>query len=124
MLANAPLIAFLATTDAARTRAFFEESVGLKFVADQHVALVFDCHGIELRIQKVEAVDPPGYTVLGWQVADIAAAVGELARRGVAFTRYDFMEQDELGIWTAPGGARVAWFKDPDGHTLSLTQHP
>ncbi|MDB5101371.1 MAG: Glyoxalase/bleomycin resistance protein/dioxygenase [Cyanobacteria bacterium RYN_339] len=122
MLTNAPPIAFLATTDAERARAFYEGQLGLTFVADQHVFLLFDAHGTRLHIQKVEAVDPPGYTVLGWQVADIAGEVRALAASGVTFERYDFIEHDEAGIWTAPGGARIAWFKDPDGHTLSLTQ--
>jgi hypothetical protein len=62
------------------------------------------------------------YTVLGWQVPDILAAVGELEARGVPLLRYDGIAQDELGIWTSPTGARVAWFEDPDGNVLSVTQ--
>jgi hypothetical protein len=75
-----------------------------------------------LRIARVREFQPQPFTVLGWQVKDIAASIRELARRGVRFERYGFFEQDELGIWRAPGGAQIAWFKDPDGNTLSLTQ--
>jgi hypothetical protein len=64
----------------------------------------------------------PGYTVLGWRVADIAATARGLAGRGVEFLRHDGMDQDENGAWTTPGGDKVAWFADPDGNVLSLTQ--
>jgi predicted enzyme related to lactoylglutathione lyase len=83
---------------------------------------VLDAHGTMLRVTAVHEVARAGYTVLGWRVADIAVATRELAARGVIFLRYEGMGQDEHGIWTAPGGAQVAWFADPDGNTLSLTQ--
>jgi catechol 2,3-dioxygenase-like lactoylglutathione lyase family enzyme len=122
MLSTAKLIAFVATADAARAREFYESMLGLRVVEDQPFALVLECGGTILRVQKVEAVRAAPYTSLGWQVADIATKVRELARRGVKFERYGGMEQDDLGIWTSPGGARVAWFRDPDGNVLSLTQ--
>jgi catechol 2,3-dioxygenase-like lactoylglutathione lyase family enzyme len=123
MLANASVMAFVATADAARSRAFYEETLGLKLLEDDMFALVFDLNGIMLRVQKVGEVVIAPYTALGWQVNDIAAEVRALAGRGVSFLRFDGMGQDELGVWNAPGGAaKVAWFKDPDGHTLSLTQ--
>jgi catechol 2,3-dioxygenase-like lactoylglutathione lyase family enzyme len=113
---------FVATADAAKARAFYETTLGLTFVEDSPFALVFDLNGTMLRVQKVEALTPPPYTALGWQVSDIAAQVGDLSSRGVIFERYDWMPQDELGIWTTPEGSKVAWFKDPDGNLLSLTQ--
>jgi hypothetical protein len=85
-------------------------------------ACVLDANGIMLRVTAVPEVSPPGYTVLGWRITDIAATVRALTARGVAFLRYDAMDQDEQGIWTTPGGDQVAWFADPDGNTLSLTQ--
>jgi len=91
-------------------------------ISDDDFALALDAGGTTLRVQKVAEVNPPPFTVLGWQVADIAAAVDELGKRGVKFERYPGMDQDPRGIWHAPSGARVAWFKDRDGHTLSLTQ--
>jgi catechol 2,3-dioxygenase-like lactoylglutathione lyase family enzyme len=121
MLGESELMAFCATADAERARAFYEGTLGLRLVADEPYALVFDAHGTMLRLQKVQAVTFAPGTALGWKVADIAEAVRELARRGVHFERYEGMEQDELGVW-AVGGAKVAWFKDPDGHTLSLTE--
>lgn len=122
MLGHSPLIAFAATTNAARARIFYEGVLGLPFVSDDPSAMVFDSNGIMLRLFKVERLAPAAHTVLGWSVAQIEATVDALAARGVAFERYPRMEQDARGIWTSPSGARVAWFKDPDGNILSLTQ--
>ena len=91
-------------------------------MTDDQFAVVFDCNGTELRIQKVKAVQPPSFTVLGWRVPNIREAVTGLTQRGVMFERYGFMQQDELGVWLAPSGAKVAWFKDPDGNVLSVTE--
>lgn len=121
-LKNQPIVAFTATANPERARAFYAETLGLRLVSDMPFALVFDAGGTELRVQKVQAVQAPTYTTLGWQVDDIEAMVDALAERGVSFVRYDFMEQDERGIWSAGNGARVAWFHDPDGNLLSLTQ--
>jgi len=122
MLATAKLMAFVATSDGARARAFYEGRLGLTVIYDDAFALALDAGGTMLRVQKVGAIDPPPFTVLGWQVTDIAAAVDELGQRGVKFEIYPGMDQNPRGIWHAPSGARVAWFKDPDGNTLSLTQ--
>ncbi len=122
MLGDCPMMAFVATRDGARARAFYEGKLGLRFVSDDPSAIVFDVGGTMLRVQKVEKLAPAQYTVLGWKVPDIASAIAGLARSGVVFERYGFFEQDELGVWTSPSGAKVAWFKDPDGNTLSLTQ--
>jgi len=122
MLDASPIIAFAAITNATRARRFYEETLGLTFVADEPPALVFDAHGTMLRLAKLPSVAAAPYTVLGWQVADIAAERDRLAANGVVFERYPGLPQDELDICTFPGGARVAWFKDPDGNLLSLTQ--
>ncbi len=124
MLADARTVAFLATADADRARAFFRDTLGLALTEETGFAMVFDAGGSELRIQKVETVVAAPYTALGWNVASIEATPAELSRRGVGFERYGFIEQDEAGIWQAPSGARVAWFRDPDGHTLSISQQP
>lgn len=123
MLADARLTAFVATANAARSKPFYERTLGLRLVGDDSFALVFDANGTELRIQKVENVQPPPFTVLGWQVADIRKAIAGLSTRGVTLERYAFLEQDDVGIWSAPGGAKVAWFKDPDGNLLSVAQY-
>ncbi len=122
MLQEQELIAFVATRDAARAKAFYADTLGLHFVADEPVALVFDAHGTMLRVQKVDSHTAFPYTALGWRVADIAAEVEALTARGVRFERYEGFNQDAQGIWSAPSGARVAWFKDPDENVLSLTQ--
>jgi predicted enzyme related to lactoylglutathione lyase len=122
MLANNALIAFVATTSAERAKSFYRDALGLDLQRDDPYALVFDAHGTMLRVQKVEAVEPPPYTVLGWAVPDIKLAVQALGQRGVQVERFPGLELDDLGIWTTPDGSRVAWFKDPEGHVLSLTQ--
>ncbi len=122
MLGSSDLVAFAATADLRRAREFYEQVLGLTVTQDTDFACVFDARGTMLRVTAVEQVARPGYTVLGWRVADIEATARELAARGVRFTRYDGMDQDENGVWTTPGGDQVAWFSDPDGNTLSLTQ--
>jgi catechol 2,3-dioxygenase-like lactoylglutathione lyase family enzyme len=122
MLGSSELVAFAATADLRRAREFYEQVLGLTVTQDTDFACVFDARGTMLRVTAVEQVARPGYTVLGWRVADIEATARELAARGVRFTRYDGMGQDENGVWTTPGGDQVAWFADPDGNTLSLTQ--
>jgi catechol 2,3-dioxygenase-like lactoylglutathione lyase family enzyme len=121
-LAESPLVAFMATRHAARARAFYESTLGLRVIADTPFALVLDSRGTTVRIQKVETLTPHPFTSLGWKVADIAKTIDDLRGRGVVFERYPSLPQDEAGIWTTPDGSRVAWFKDPDGNTLSLTQ--
>jgi catechol 2,3-dioxygenase-like lactoylglutathione lyase family enzyme len=124
LLGSAKLMAFAATRNPEQAKAFYADKLGLDFLYDDGFAVVFNANGVTLRIARVQEVAKAQYTVLGWEVADIAAKVKELSAAGVKFERYGFPDQDELGIWTAPGGARVAWFKDPDGNTLSLSQHP
>ena len=122
VLASAPVIAFVATTNPERSKAFYSDMLGLRLTGEDPFALVFDAGGTMLRVATVPELKPAGYTVLGWTVSDIERAVRELTAKGVAFQRYDGMPQDDLGIWTSPGGARIAWFLDPDGNTLSLTE--
>jgi catechol 2,3-dioxygenase-like lactoylglutathione lyase family enzyme len=123
LLTSASIMAFVATTDAARAKTFYHGLLGLRLVSDEQFALVFDAAGIMLRLQKVKEVRQAQYTALGWSVPDIAAKVEELEKAGVQFERYGLPGQDEKGIWTPPGSTtKVAWFKDPDGNVLSLTQ--
>jgi catechol 2,3-dioxygenase-like lactoylglutathione lyase family enzyme len=119
---SARIVAFVGTLNSARAKQFYQGTLGLKLVSEDNFALTFDVQGTMLRVSTVPKLTPAGFTVLGWQVEDIAAAVRDLQKAGVKFERYDF-PQDELGIWSAPGGAKVAWFKDPDGNILSLSQH-
>lgn len=122
MLGASQVMAFVATADAARAKAFYRDTLGLRLVADEKFALVFDSHGTAVRVQKVTSVTPSRYTVLGWNVPDIGAAMERLRAGGVRFESFGLPGQDERGVWTASDGTRVAWFKDPDGNVLSLTQ--
>lgn len=124
MRGDTKTIAFVATARAAAALAFYRDVLGFTLQEDAPHALVFEAFGTMLRIQKVEHLEPQPFTALGWAVADIRAEVDALAARGVAFERYGFIPQDDEGIWTTPDGAKVAWFHDPDGNTLSLTQFP
>jgi len=124
ILGRSELIAFAPTTDAARARAFYEGVLGLRLVSDEKpFALVFDASGTMIRVTTVPELKPQPFTILGWRVADIEATVDRLAAAGVEFQRYKGMnDSDPRGIWNSPSGARVAWFKDPDGNVLSLTE--
>jgi catechol 2,3-dioxygenase-like lactoylglutathione lyase family enzyme len=116
------IVAFVATSNPAAARHFYRDLLGLELVSEDDFALVFDVHGTMLRVTRVKDVRAAEYTVLGWRVADIVAAATRLRAAGVKTERYAGMRQDGHGIWTSPSGARVAWFKDPDGNTLSITQ--
>ena len=123
-LAQQRIMVFVPTRDPDRARKFYRDTLGLPLVSEElPFALVFDVNGTMLRVTVVEKLNPPPFTVLGWQVPDITIAAKTLQNAGVTFERYPGMPQDELGIWTSPSGAKVAWFKDPDGNTLSLSQH-
>jgi catechol 2,3-dioxygenase-like lactoylglutathione lyase family enzyme len=122
MLDSAPLIAFVSATDADRARRFFRDVLGLRLVSESPFALEFDCAGTMLRVTLVDKMAPAPYTVLGWRVSDVAATVRSLARAGVSLERYEAMTQSQDGIWTAPSGAKVAWFKDADGNLLSVSE--
>jgi catechol 2,3-dioxygenase-like lactoylglutathione lyase family enzyme len=122
MLGN--LIAFIPTRNGDAARVFYETKVGLRFISEDQFAVVFQSGVNIVRIARTGSFTPAPYTILGWESSDIERDVREMSARGVTFERYDYMgPQDELGIWTAPGGAKVAWFKDPDGNTLSISQH-
>jgi catechol 2,3-dioxygenase-like lactoylglutathione lyase family enzyme len=121
MLSSATVIGFIPTTDFRQAKRFFATTLGLRFVARDKFALVFESGGTMIRVVKVGEFAAAGFTVFGWQVADIEERVRKLAERGILFERYAWMKQDDLGIWTAPGGTKVAWFKDPDGNVLSLS---
>jgi len=116
------LMAFVATRDFGRAKEFYRDTLGLRLVNEDQFALVFDAGGTMLRITRVPELVPAKHTVLGWHVRDIVQTAKQLQEAQVALERYPGMQQDELGIWNSPSGARVAWFKDPDGNTLGITQ--
>ena len=125
MLGSMPVIAFVPCTAPAQVRPFYEGVLQLHFVSEDEVAIVFRMGDVMLRVVNVAGV--PGheaaqFTILGWAVPDIDGMVGQLMEKGVQFVRYPGMNQDALGVWSAPSGARVAWFKDPFGNVLSLTE--
>jgi len=122
MLANEKLEAFLATADAGRARAFFEGVLGLTFVEDNEYLVMFETDSARLNLQKTDVVKPPFGTAVGWQVKDLRGTIRGLMDRGVSFERYEGMQQDDLAIWSPAPGVGVAWFKDPDGNLLSLSQ--
>lgn len=124
MLNSHKIVALVPITDGDKARAFYVGKLGLKFLSDDGFAIVLDANGNKVRLTKMKEVKPQPFTVLGWETADIAGDIRGLQTNGVMFERFgDFMKQDELGVWTAPDGTKVAWFKDPDGNILSLSQH-
>jgi catechol 2,3-dioxygenase-like lactoylglutathione lyase family enzyme len=124
ILGGSNLIAFAPTTDPAKARAFYESTLGLRLVADEKpFALVFDANGIMLRVTTVHELKAQPFTVLGWRVVEIEGTVDKLVAAGVEFLRFQGMnDNDPRGIWNSPSGARIAWFKDPDGNVLSVTE--
>ena len=124
MLHGAELVAFVASRDLEASARFYGDVLVFELVESSPFASVFDAGGTTLRVTRVDEVAGAAYTVLGWKVADLDAAISALRTRSVEFKRYDGLEQDEHGAWTAPGGSRIAWFADPDGNTLSLQQAP
>jgi len=125
MLGSADLIAFVPTRDPAKAREFYEQTLGLEFLSADPFALVFNAHGTTLRIANVSGVkdfQPAPFTIVGWQVTNVSDTAGDLVKKGVRFERFPGMNQDAQGIWQSPSGARVAWFKDPEGNILSITQ--
>ena len=124
-LSKYKIIGFITIVDVARAKEFYRDTLGLRLVSEEPpYALVFDANGIMLRLGMGKERAPFPGTVLGWQVPDASAAVRNLEQSGVRFERYDQMKQDAQGIWTTPTGAKVAWFKDPDGNILSISEHP
>jgi catechol 2,3-dioxygenase-like lactoylglutathione lyase family enzyme len=122
MLGDKKLKAFIPTRDTERAKKFYRDVLGLKLLSEDNYALLFDAGGTMLRITRVDQLTPQPFTVLGWEVGDLNSLLNELGKKGVKSEIYSFMEQDDLGIWTSPGGSKVAWFKDLDGNLLSLTQ--
>jgi catechol 2,3-dioxygenase-like lactoylglutathione lyase family enzyme len=124
MLAQAELIAFIPTVDAERARRFYVDTLGLTFISDDQFAITIRTGQTDIRIARMDAFNPAPYTILGWKVPDIEAIARQFAAAGITFERYPFLEQDANGIWSSPdGAAKVAWFKDPDGNVLSISQH-
>jgi len=123
MLARSKMIGFVPTRDSRAAREFYEGKLDFQFVSDDPFALVMRAGESKIRIAKTKDFTPAAYTVLGWEVQDIAGIVEWLTERGVVFEKYPFVQDQELGIWTTPAGDKVAWFKDADGNLLSLSQH-
>jgi len=123
LLNSSKVVGFLGTAKPGLAKRFYEQSLGLKLLEDSPYALVFECANTTIRVQKVESLLAHQYTSLGWAVSDITSTVQQLSSNGVEFQRFEGLPQDELGIWLTPDRSRVAWFQDPDGNVLSVTQH-
>jgi catechol 2,3-dioxygenase-like lactoylglutathione lyase family enzyme len=122
MLAKIKLKAFIPTVKPEKAKSFYKDILGLKLISEDKYGLEFDSNGTRLRINTVKEFKPHSFTVLGWDVENITSTIKSLNKKGITCEKYDFLEQDELGIWTAPGGTRVAWFRDPDNNILSLSE--
>ena len=121
MLGDRPLMAFIPVGDLRGARSFYGELLGLRVTEESPFAVVLDAGGTMLRLTPVDGLRPQPFTIAGWDVPDMGTSIDRLASRGVGFIRYEGMDQDAKGVWTTPGGDQIAWFKDPDGNTLSLT---
>jgi catechol 2,3-dioxygenase-like lactoylglutathione lyase family enzyme len=124
MLGSNKIVAFVPTQDSSKARTFYEGILGLRFIFEDAFALVLDANGTRVRVTKAPEFKPAPFTILGWEVQGIENVVADLMKKGVRFEKFGLPGQDDQGIWSAPSGAKVAWFKDPDGNILSLSQHP
>jgi catechol 2,3-dioxygenase-like lactoylglutathione lyase family enzyme len=124
MLGDQKLVAFVPVNNAAKARAFYRDTLGLRMLSEDNFALVFEVEGVRLRVTLVGKLQPQPFTVLGWMVNDAAETARKLAAAGISGERFPGLEQDDLGIWTAPGGAKILWFKDPDGNILGISELP
>jgi len=122
MLTNKKLKAFVPTVKPNEAKSFYKDILGLKLLSEDNFAFEFDANGTLLRVTIVQDLKPHPFTVLGWNIDDIVSVIKQLNDKNIFCERYDFFEQDNLGIWTSPNGSKVAWFKDPDGNVLSLTE--
>ena len=123
MLEDKNLKAFIPTVEPEKAKNFYTNVLGLKLTSEDNYGMEFTTNGALLRITIVNKLTPHPFTVLGWDVDNLPSMILSLVKAGVEFERYNFLEQDDLGIWMAPGGVKVAWFKDPDGNLLSLTEY-
>jgi catechol 2,3-dioxygenase-like lactoylglutathione lyase family enzyme len=121
MLSNHRIKAFVSTVQLPVAREFYEKKLGLTLLSQDNFGIEFEAKEAHIRLSVVEKLTPQPFTVLGWDTDDIVSTINNLTAKGIIFERYNFIEQDENGIWTAPGGTRVAWFKDPDGNLLSVS---
>lgn len=124
MLVAGKTVAFVPATDLARAEAFYVGVLGFSKLSGDPFGLVLEANGVTLRVARTDQLEPQPFTILGFDVTDVERTARALAAEGVGFLRYPGMPQDELGIWSSPSGSRIAWFKDPDGNTLSIAQHP
>ena len=122
MLADKKLKSFIPTVKPDKAKTFYRDVLGLKLLSEDQYAMEFDANGVLLRVTTVPSLKPQEFTVLGWNVPDISSLIAQMNSKGIYFEKYEFLEQDKLGIWKSPGGSKVAWFKDPDGNLLSLTE--
>jgi catechol 2,3-dioxygenase-like lactoylglutathione lyase family enzyme len=124
MLADKQLKAFIPTINLSKAKSFYQDILGLELLSEDQYALEFNANGVLLRVTVVQELKPQVFTVLGWNVENISSIIRSLNNKEIYCEQYEFLQQDDLGIWIAPGGAKVAWFKDPDGNILSLTELP
>jgi len=123
MLVNGKTVAFVASTDLARAERFYVDTLGLRRKDRDDFGLVVEANGVTIRVARVDDFEPQAFTVLGFDVDDVERVARGLASKGIEFERYAGMKQDSSGIWTSPGGSRIAWFKDADGNILSIAEH-
>jgi catechol 2,3-dioxygenase-like lactoylglutathione lyase family enzyme len=123
ILGNAKAACFVCVTDRARAKAFYGDTLGFTLKHEDGFASVFDLNGTTLRVSPAKDFKPQPFTVLGWEVPEIKVTVKALKDKGVEFVRVPGLPQDDLGIWSPVPGIFVAWFKDPDGNMLSVSQH-
>jgi len=121
-LSQSKIVSFIPSTNLELAASFYTNKLNLKLISSDDYALEYFVNNATLRINKVVDLVKVNYTVLGWEVKNIKSTVDELRKNGIKFIFYEGMSQNENGICSFPDGGKVAWFKDPDDNTLSISQ--
>ncbi len=120
---SATPVAFLYVSDRERALGFYRDTLGLALRSADAFGDFIELGGALLRMTVMPDHQAHPHPVLGWNVEDIRATVEALRDLGIAFTIHEGLGQDALGIWTAPdGNTRIAFFADPDGNVLTLSE--
>jgi catechol 2,3-dioxygenase-like lactoylglutathione lyase family enzyme len=122
MLNDSDTYTTIPVSDLERARHFYTETLGLSPAMVTEGGAMYRSGGTQFFVYP-SAYKASGHTQMSWVVGDIKAEVAALRGKGVLFEEYD-----RPGVKTVDGIAQsgpavwTAYFRDPDGNLLGLTQ--
>ena len=103
--------------DLARTKDFYQNVLGMRFLFDAGSMVFFQCGSVRLMIGTAEEGKPfvPAGTILYFKIADIEETHGALAALGVPFVAPPHLVAKMPGhdLW-------MAFLNDPDENVIGL----